>query len=123
MTLEEVMAQQVFAIAGSTTNLEKPAGEIKAGLQAHGRTAYGVGKELGSFNDIPEEIDIIDLCIRADRGLELMKENRKSFKCVVVQPGAGSPELLQWMDQHHIPYLEDCLLVGMRRYYDGEAQE
>lgn len=123
MTLKEVMDQQVFAIAGNTTTQEKPAGQIKAGLEAHGRTAYGVGKELASFNDIPEEIDIIDLCIRADRGLELMKENRKSFKCVVVQPGAGSPELLQWMDEHHIPYLEDCLLIGMKRYYDGESAE
>lgn len=113
MTLNEVLEQRVFAVAGSTLTTEKPAGQIKAGLTARGRSVYGVGKELASFNEIPEEIDVIDLCIRSDRGLELMKENRKPFKCVVVQPGAGSPELLQWMDENHIPYLEGCLLRAM----------
>ena len=116
MTLQEVMGQQVYAVAGDTTNPEKYAAKIKNALQAAGYTAYGVSKELTSFNEIPEEIDILDLCIRADRGLALLQENRKAFKCVVVQPGADSPELLAWMEQQQIPYLQGCLLKGLEQF-------
>lgn len=116
MTLEEVMNQQVYAVAGDTLNPDKFAAKIKSGLLAAGYTAYGVGKELSSFNDIPEDVDILDLCIRADRGLALLQENQKPFKCVVIQPGAESPELLQWLDEQKIPYLQNCLLIGMQQY-------
>ena len=116
MTLKEIMDQQVYAVAGDTSNPEKYAAKIKAGLQKNGYTAYGVGKELESFDQIPEEIDIIDLCVRADRGLELMKHTAKKCKCVVIQPGASSPELLDWLEKQKIPYLQGCLLVGMQEY-------
>lgn len=116
MTLQEVMTQQVFAVAGDTCKAEKFAAKIKAGLLEKGYTAYGVGKELASFDDVPEEIDVIDLCIRADRGLALLKNTNKKCRCVVVQPGAESPELLSWLEQEKIPYLQSCLLVGMEQY-------
>ena len=116
MNLQEVMSQQVYAVIGDTVNLEKFAAKIKTGLQEQGYTAYGVGKELSSLNEIPEEIDIIDLCARAEKSLELLKENRKPFKCVVVQPGADSPELLGWLEEQKIPYIQNCLLVGMKTY-------
>lgn len=119
MELREVMDQQVFAVAGNTTDGEKYAAKIKAGLLERRYTAYGVGKELASFNDVPGEIDVIDLCIRADRGLALLKESRKAVKCVVVQPGAESPELLEWLEEQGVPYLQGCLLVGMERYPRG----
>ena len=116
MTLQEVMNQQVYAVAGDTVNPEKFAARIKSGLLEKGYTAYGIGKELKSFDQVPEEIDIIDLCLRADRGLELMKKTTKKCKCVVIQPGADSPELLAWLEKQQIPYLQSCLLVGMKEY-------
>ena len=116
MDLQEIMSQQVFAVVGDTLNEDKYACKIKTGLEAQGYTAYGVGKELASLNDVPEAVDIIDLCIRPSRGLELLQENRKPFRCVVLQPGADSPELIQWLEDQHIPYIHGCLLVGMRLY-------
>ena len=116
MTLQDVMDQQVFAVAGDTLNPDKFAARIKSGLIETGYTAYGVGKELSSFNDVPEDVDILDLCIRADRGLQLVQEMKKPFKCVVVQPGAESPELLSWLEEHQVPYLQGCLLKGMEQY-------
>ena len=116
MTLQDVMNRQVYAVAGDTRNPEKFAARIKTGLQEQGYTAYGVGKELASFDEIPENIDVIDLCIRADRGLELLKTTKKSYKAVVVQPGAESPELLAWLTEQQIPFLQDCLLIGMEQY-------
>lgn len=116
MELKEIMDRQVFAVAGDTLRPEKYAAKIKSGLLEQGYTVYGVGKELPSLNDLPEETEILDLCIRPDRGLALLRESRRTFQCVVIQPGAESPELLSWLEDRQIPYLEGCLLVGMRLY-------
>ena len=116
MDLREIMCQQTFAVVGNTLNQEKYAAKIKEGLLSQGYTVYAVGAELPSLNNIPEDIDIIDLCIRPDRGLALLRENRKPFRCIVLQPGADSPELLRWLEEQHLPYIHGCLLVGMRLY-------
>lgn len=116
MNLMEIMQQKAFAVVGDTLREEKYAYKIKTALLDHGYTVYGVGKELGSLNDIKHEIDIIDLCINPVRGLELMKECEKNYKCVVIQPGAESKELLDYFSENDIPYLEGCLLVGLKLY-------
>ena len=74
------------------------------------------GKELASLNDVPGDVDIIDLCIRPEEGLRLLQENQKPCKCVVLQPGAESPELIAWLEEHQVPYVQNCLLVGMQTY-------
>jgi len=101
---------------GDTLNPEKYAYKIKQGLLEHGYTVHAVGKELASFNDIPGEIDIIDLCINPVKGLALIKECKKSFKCIVIQPGAESEELLSYLNEKNLPYIEGCVLVGLSLY-------
>ncbi|MBP5739841.1 MAG: CoA-binding protein, partial [Spirochaetia bacterium] len=95
---------------------EKYACKIKKAMLEHGYTVYAVGKELASINDVPEDIDVIDLCIHPVKGLTLMKECKKNFKCIVIQPGAESPELLQYLDEQKLPYIHGCLLVGLREF-------
>ena len=114
MELKEIMEQKRFAILGNTLDPEKYACKIKNAMLDAGYTVYAVGKELASLNDIEDEIDIIDLCIHPVKGLKLLQENKKPFKCIVIQPGADSPELLQWLDENKIPYIRGCLLVGLR---------
>lgn len=116
MDLKEVMEQKTFAVLGDTLNEEKTAYEIKAKMLNNGYRVYPVGKELASINDIPEEIDIIDLCIHPSKGLPLMKECAKAFKSVVVQPGAGDDELFEYLKSENIPYIEGCLLLGLSLY-------
>lgn len=116
MDLQEVMNQKVFAVVGDTLNEDKYAYKIKAQLLEKGYLAFGVGKELASINDIPEEIDIIDLCIHPVKGLKLLKECTKSFQCIVIQPGAESEEILSYLNENNIPYIEGCVLVGLRLY-------
>lgn len=116
MELKEIMQQQNFAVLGDTLNEDKYACTIKNGLIKKGYTAYGVGKELKSINDIEGEIDVIDMCINPVKGLKLLKECEKEFKMVVVQPGAGSEELTAYMDEKGIPYMDGCLLVGLSLY-------
>ena len=116
MDLKEVMAQSRFAILGDTLNPEKYACKIKESMLSAGYTVWAVGKELQSLNDIQEDIDVIDLCIHPVKGLKLLQENRKPFKCIVIQPGAGSPELMAYLEENHLPYLEGCLLKGLAAY-------
>lgn len=116
MDLKEVMAQKTFAVLGDTVNEGKYAYKIKQGLIEKGYTVYAVGKELESLNDIPGEVDIIDLCINPVKGLKLLKESKKTCKCVVIQPGASSEEIVGYLKENSIPYIDGCLLVGMKEY-------
>ena len=116
MDLKEIMQQKVFAVAGDTLNPEKYAYKIKQGLLEQGYKVHSVGKELSSFNDIPEEIDIIDLCIHPAKGLKLIQECKKTFSCIVIQPGAESVELIAYLNEKNLPYINGCLLVGLSLY-------
>ena len=116
MDLKEIMQQNTFAVAGDTLKEEKYAYKIKQGLLEHGYTVHAVGKELASFNDITSDIDIIDLCINPVRGLALLRECKKPFKCIVIQPGAESDELLAYLNEKRLPYMQGCVLVGLSLY-------
>lgn len=116
MELQEVMQHKVFVVAGDTLTEGKYACKIKRRLQGCGYKTYGVGNELGSINEVEGNIDIIDLCINPAKGLALIKDCKKPFKCIVIQPGAESAELCAYLRENKLPYIEDCLLVGMSLY-------
>ena len=116
MNLKEVMGQKNFAVAGNTLNEDSYAYQIKNGLADKGYNVFAVGKELESFNEIRGDIDVIDLCINPVKGLKLIRECKKNFKTIVVQPGAGNDELYAYLDEHQIPYIDGCLLVGLSLY-------
>lgn len=116
MDLAQIMNQRSFAVVGDTLNEEKYAFKIKNGLLEHGYDVYPIGKELSSLNDVSDEVDIIDLCINPPQGLSLIKELKKPFKCIVIQPGAESKELKDYLDKNQLPYIESCLLVGLSLY-------
>ena len=80
MDLKGIMEQKTFAVLGDTLNEKKTAYEIKEKMTENGYVVFPVGKELTSINDIPEDIDIIDLCIHPAKGLPLMKECKKALK-------------------------------------------
>ena len=116
MDLKEVMDQKNFVIVGDTLNEEKYASKIKRKMIKNGYQVSAVGKELESINDVEGDIDVIDLCITPAKGLKLIKECKKDFKTVVIQPGAESPELTGYLKENDIEYLEGCLLVGLKLY-------
>jgi len=116
MDLKDIMDQKNFAVVGDTLNKEKYAYKIKTQLLEKGYQVFGVGKELASINDISEEIDVIDLCIHPVKGIKLLKECTKPFKCIVIQPGAESEEILLYLKENKMPYIEACILVGLKLY-------
>lgn len=114
MDLQHVMEQKSFVVVGDTLNPEKFACQIKNAMTEAGYKVQCVGKELKSINDAKGDIDVIDLCINPKKGLQLMQECRKSCKCVVLQPGAFDDDLVAYLKEQNIPYIEGCLLVGLR---------
>ncbi len=121
MTLEQVMRQKNFVVAGNTLEAGKPAREIKEKLLEHGYSVHCVGKELASLNDVPGDVDVLDLCIHPAKGLKLLQECRRPFGFVVIQPGAESDELCAWLQANGHPYRHGCLLVAMRLYAGDRA--
>ena len=116
MNLQQIMEQKSFVVVGDTLNPEKFAYKIKVAMMEAGYQVQCVGKELSSINQTEGEIDVLDLCINPKKGLELLQECTKTFKCVVLQPGAFDDELVAYLQQNKIPYIEGCLLVGLRLY-------
>ena len=116
MDIKEIMEQKSFAVLGDTVSEGKPAHMIKERMTEKGYKVFPVGKELSSINEIDEDIDVIDVCMNPKKALELLKENRKAFKCVLLQPGTESEELTGFLEEKNIPYLKGCLLKGLKEY-------
>ena len=123
MGLQEIMAEDRFVVAGDTLNEEKFAFRIKHALLEHGYQVQCVGKELSSLNDIQGELGIIDLCIHPAKGIGLLRECRKPCRGVLIQPGAESQEIFDYLKEQGIPYLQGCALVGLRLYPKKEKKE
>lgn len=119
MELNEIMKEKCFVVVGNTLDEDKYAFKIKDGLIEHGYTVYAVGKELASINDVPENIDVVDLCIHPAKGIALLRECTKPFKCIVIQPGAESEEIEKFLEEKQWPYIHGCLLVGLSLYANG----
>lgn len=115
-TLEDVMKFKNIVVVGNTLNEEKYACKIKNELLNNNYNVLAVGKELKSINDVNFEIDVLDLCINPNIGLELLKENKKAIKVVVIQPGAESEEIKEFLNDNNIEFLEACLLLGLKLY-------
>ncbi len=116
MELKEVMQLDNFVVVGNTIVEDKYAYRIKHELINAGYQVECVGKELDSINDVKKEIDVLDLCINPVVGIKLLKENKKKIKTVVIQPGAESNEIIDYLNENKIDYLEGCVLVGLRLY-------
>ena len=87
MNLEKIMQYDNFVVVGNTINNEKYAYKIKHKLLENNYNVECVGKELKSINDVNFDIDVLDLCINPNLGINLLRENKKHIKAVVIQPG------------------------------------
>ncbi len=118
MDFREVVQEKNFAVVGNTLDEEKYAHKIKRKLLKKGYQVFPVGKEIPSLNDIQEDLDVVDLCINPVYGLPLLKECQKSFKVVVVEPGAMDNALLAYLNDNKIPFIEGSILTALKQYVD-----
>ena len=116
MELKEMMEYKNFAVVGNTITEGKYAKKIKDNLAHYGYNVYPVYKELKTLNDIEGDLDIIDLCINPVLGINILKDCKKDYKAVLIQPGAESDEIKDYLKSINKPYLEGCALVGITRF-------
>lgn len=117
MTLEQIMKCKKFLVIGSTENKEKYAYKIKESLMEKGYIVNCVNKN-NPISLINDEVEIIDLCINPIIGLSILKEYKdlKKVKAVLIQPGAESEEIIEYLKEQNVDYLEGCALVGLALY-------
>ena len=93
MDLEQIMQMNTFAVVGDTLNPEKYAYKIKEGLLEQGYTVHSVGKELQSLNEIPGDLDIIDLCINPAKGIQGVPQTLPVHRDPARRRKPGDPQL------------------------------
>ena len=116
MQLNDIMQNQNFVVLGNTIEEEKYAAKIKNNLIKNNYTAVGVSKELKSINDVDYDIDVLVLCIHPSQTLRYLTECNKQIKSVVIQPGAESEEIYEYLNSKNIPWINGCVLVGLSLY-------
>lgn len=114
MTYKEILDKKTFVVVGDTVNPDKYAYKIKQALLENGYDVHAVGKELDSILDVPTPFDVLDLCINPAKGIHLLREAISIIPFVLIQPGAGSEEIEEFLDSNSIPYLNGCVLMALR---------
>lgn len=113
MTYSEILKKGSFVVAGDTLNPEKYAAKIKQALIDNGYSVECVGKERASLNELEKPYDILDLCIHPVKGLKLLEEAEVKPSFVLIQPGAGSPEIEAYLSESGIAHRDGCILKAL----------
>lgn len=111
MDILEVMRYKYFTVVGDTKNESKYAYKIKNKLIENNYIVSTVLKDE-SLNNI-NKIEVIVLCINSIFGLKLIKECNVKFDMIIIQPNADSIELLEYLNNNKIPYLQGCCLKAL----------
>lgn len=114
MTLEKIMNFNNFCVIGNTLDEDKYAYKIYNELTKNNYNVETFYKE-GSLNNI-SNLEVVNLVINPVLGLNYIKECNKEIKAVLIQPGAESNELLEYLELNKIPYLQGCSLIGLSKY-------
>lgn len=115
MELKEFLSFKNVAVVGDTINEDKYAYLIKNTLIDLDYNVYPIYKEIKDINDV-EVIDYIDLCINPVKGLEILKSCKRPYKAVLIQPGAGSEELEEYLNSINVPFVHGCILKAISMY-------
>lgn len=119
MKADEFMQFKNWAVVGDVLNEQKYAYKIVKRFESHG--GYNIakvnprdttGKAHKSLDEVSSKIDVIDLCINPKNGIEIIKEAEKlGINKILIQPGAGSEEIMQYCSNSGITALDGCALV------------
>lgn len=121
MNGQELLTYNSWAVVGDVLNPQKFAYQIFNRLKEEGYNVYPVNprhngpeKIYKSLKDIPEKIDVIDLVINPHVGLKVVEEAAGlGIDKVLIQPGAGSPAILDFCRKKGIHAVETCVLVEL----------
>lgn len=118
----DLMKLKNWVVVGDVANPSKYAFKILHALKSHGYNVEGVNprtKDESIHKDLKSvsyQIDVIDLCINPVEGLKIVEEAKAiGINKILIQPGAGSVEILNFCSKNGIIAIEGCALVELSR--------
>ncbi|NPV81043.1 MAG: CoA-binding protein [Firmicutes bacterium] len=142
---QDLLNFKTWAVVGDVQNTDKWAYKILQALAMVGYRVYGVdprGRQkevyetnphdkrddskamasstlsvvVTSLKELPEKVDVIDLVVNPLLGLKVLEEAAElEIDKVLIQPGASSPEILEYCKAHGILVVESCALVELKK--------
>ena len=120
MKAHDFLSFKNWVVAGDVNNTEKYAFRILNSLKAAGFNVCGVNpRETNSevyinINEVPYKVDVLDLCINARTGIDIIRDASKlGIKYVLIQPGAGSDEIISYCLGNDIIAINGCALAEL----------
>jgi len=118
----EFLGYKNWVVVGDVLNPLKYAYKILDSLKKGGFNVAGVNPSVENegvyknLSDVPFKIEILDLCINPYKGIKIIEEAHKlKIDKILIQPGAGSPEILNYCKQNGIQAIEGCALVELSK--------
>ena len=69
-----------------------------------------------NLSDIPYKVEVLDLCINPYKGIKIIKEaHGLKIDKILIQPGAESPEILDFCKVNGMQAIEGCALVELSK--------
>ena len=109
-----------WAVAGDVLNPSKYAYKIMNSLKSNGFNAVGVNLSnnrqgvYNSLSDIPYKVEVLDLCINPNNGIKILQEAHElKIDKILIQPGAESPEILNFCHSNGMEAIQGCALVEL----------
>lgn len=113
------------AVVGATDSPDKYGSIIYRFLKRHGFRVFAVNPHrttvdgdpaYASLGELPEEPTIVDVVVPAETGMKVAKEAAElGYRRLWIQPGAESPELIDYLDREGFEFIADaCIMVRTR---------
>lgn len=122
MKASELMNYKNWVVAGDVLNNQKYAYRIKMSLKQAGFNVSGMKPGISSegvyssLKEVPYTIEVLDLCINAKDGINVVKEAKElGINKILIQPGAESKEILEFCKNNDIIAVEGCALIELSR--------
>jgi predicted CoA-binding protein len=123
MKAQELLSYKNWVVVGDVLNQSKYASKILVALKAEGFNVLGVNPRDNTetlhktLKEVPEKIDVIDLCINPISGLKIVQEAVElGIDKVLIQPGAESEDIINFCRNNGITAIEGCALVELNHH-------
>jgi predicted CoA-binding protein len=120
---EESLQKSNWAVVGATNKEDKYGYKIVKVLQENGYSVFPVNpsyrevagvKCYAGLRDIPEKIEVVDMVINPQIGVQVMEEViNEGINYVWLQPGARSDDIKQKARENNINFVEDCIYATL----------
>ena len=122
MNANQFLDYKNWVVVGDVLNPSKYAYKILNSLKTEGFNAAGMNPSVeneeiyNNLSDIPYNVEVLDLCINPYKGIKIIHEAHElKIDKVLIQPGAESPEIIDFCKSNGIQVIEGCALVELSK--------